>query len=237
MNILCIIPARGGSKSLKNKNILPLLGKPVIAYTIEAALKSKLINKVVVSTDDKKIANVARRYDIQVIMRPKQYATDSAPIQHALRHAVRYLKKTDNYTPEIVVWLQANVPIRKEGKIDKVIMKLMRSGADSAATIYQVNQYPQWMKKINKQGFLKPLFPREKLYRRQDLEPMFLLDGAVIAIREKVLMNEKNGKAIQSFMGKRVAGVLESNEYTLEIDHKDDFGLAEYYLKSYRRKQ
>jgi CMP-N-acetylneuraminic acid synthetase len=78
MNILCIIPARGGSKRLKDKNITPFFGKPIIGYTIEAALQSRLANKIVISTDDEKIARVATKYDIQVVKRPKEYSTDTA---------------------------------------------------------------------------------------------------------------------------------------------------------------
>ena len=188
MNILCIIPARGGSKGLKDKNIKPFFRKPLIKYTIEAAFESKMINKIVVSTDDEKIAKVARKYKTQVVKRPKKYATDSAPIEYALRHAVKYLEKKEGYLPGVVVWLQANVPIRKKGQIDRVIKKLLSSNADSAVTVYAVDQFPQWMKRMDKKGFLSPLFHDFKKYRRQDVEEMYLLDGAIVAIKRKVLM-------------------------------------------------
>ena len=114
MNVLCIIPARGGSKGLRNKNIWPIFGKPLIYYAIKAAKDSKFANKIVVSTDDEETAKAARKYNIRVIKRPEQYATDSAPIELALRHAVEYLKNTEGDLADEVVWLQANIPIRKK---------------------------------------------------------------------------------------------------------------------------
>ncbi|MFH1623367.1 MAG: acylneuraminate cytidylyltransferase family protein, partial [Candidatus Aenigmatarchaeota archaeon] len=105
MDIFGIIPARGGSKRLPDKNILPLAGKPMIAWTIEAALKSRLLTKVCVSTDDANIAAVARQSGALVVDRPAELATDDAPIEAALRHAV----KTLGGKPEIIVWLHANV--------------------------------------------------------------------------------------------------------------------------------
>lgn len=231
MNILCVIPARGGSKGFKNKNVIPLYGKPLIGYTIEAALESKLLNKIAVSTDDKKIAKVATRYKVQVIKRPKKFATDSAPIEDAIRHAVKYLKSNDGYVPEIVVWLQANVPIRKRGQIDKVVRRLMSSRADSAATVYPVSQYPQWMKIMDKQGFLFPLFPGFKRYRRQDVKTLYLLDGAVVAIKRKVLMETAGKRGVHIFMGKKTIAVVQDKKYSIEIDKKEDLELARFILR------
>ncbi|MFH0771196.1 MAG: acylneuraminate cytidylyltransferase family protein [Candidatus Omnitrophota bacterium] len=230
MNILCVIPARGGSKGLKDKNIIPVCGKPLIGYTIEAALGSKLVNRITVSTDDNKIKKAAFGYGIQVIERPKKYSTDSAPIEEALRHAIRHLERNYNYSPEIVVLLQANVPIRKSGQIDIVINKLLSSRADSAVTVYAVNQLPQWMKTMNKAGFLSPLLPGIKSYRRQDIEPLYLLDGAIVAMRTETLMGTEGKKGVHVFMGDRVVGVIQERIYSLEVDDKDDLDLVNFYL-------
>ena len=135
---------------------MPIFGKPLIYYAIKAAKDSKFANKIVVSTDDEEIAKAARKYNIQVIKRPAQYATDSAPIELALRHAVEYLKNTEGYLADVVVWLQANIPIRKSGQVDNVMRKLMSSKADSAVTVYPVSQLPQWMKRMDEKGFLSP---------------------------------------------------------------------------------
>lgn len=234
MNILCIIPARGGSKGLKNKNIMPFSGKPLIGYTIEAASESKLINRIVVSTDDKRIARVAQRYKTQVIDRPKKYATDSAPIEYALRHAVKYLEEKEGYAADIVIWLQANVPIRKKGQIDKVLRKLLSSKADSVVTVYPVTQFPQWMKTMDKNGFLKPLFPSVKEYRRQGIEKTYLLDGSIVAIKKKALMKTSDMKGVHVYMGKKVLGVIQDSMYTVEIDDCESLDLAEFFLSKKR---
>jgi len=231
MNILCVIPARGGSKGLKNKNIKHLLGRPLIAYTIEAALKSKLANKVAVSTDDPKIARVAERYGVQVIDRPKKYATDTAPIELALRHSVSYLKAEENYVTDIIVWLQANLPVRKTGQIDNVIKKLISGNADSAVTVSPVEQFPQWMKKMDKRNFLHPLVNNSKHYRRQDIKPLYRLDGAIVAIKAKVLMSTKNLRGVHVFLGKRTIGVIQDKKYSIEIDSKEDFELVKHTFK------
>lgn len=232
MNVLCIIPARGGSKGLRNKNILPVFGKPLIYYTIKAAKDSKLANKIVVSTDDDEIAEAARKYDIQVIKRPKKYATDTAPIELALRHAVEYLKGAEDYVADVVVWLQANIPIRKSGQIDNVVRKLINSKADSAVTVYPVTQFPQWMKRMDAKGFLSPFLKGAYKYRRQDVEPTYLLDGAIVAIRTAVLMNTRGKTGVHVFMGNKIAGLIQEKEYTVEVDDKESFDLVKLILKN-----
>jgi len=230
MNILCVIPARGGSKGLRRKNILPFFGKPLIYYTIKAAQESRLVNKIVVSTDDHEIGNVAGRYGVQIIKRPKNYATDSAPIELALRHAVLEMCKKSGFAADIVVWLQANIPIRKKGQVDQVVNKLINSKADTVATVYSVSQLPQWMKKMDKNGFLTPLFINASKYRRQDVEPFFLLDGAIVAMRTKILMGTKGKKGVHVFMGKKIAGVVQDRKYSQEVDDKESLDLARLYF-------
>jgi N-acylneuraminate cytidylyltransferase/CMP-N,N'-diacetyllegionaminic acid synthase len=232
MNILCIVPARGGSKRLKDKNVIPFFGKPIIAYTIEAALQSHRVNKIVISTDDGKIARVAMQYDIQVVKRPKEYSTDTAPIEQALRHVVRLLKGEEGYLADIVVWLQANIPIRKKGQIDQVLREMIRKGADSAVTVYPVSQYPQWMKRMDRKGLLSPFLKNVKTYRAQDVEPMYLLDGAIVAMKRSVLMRSENRSGVHTFLGKRMVGIVqEDRKYSIEVDDGDDLNLARYYFK------
>ena len=231
MSILCIIPARGGSKRLKDKNVIPFFGKPIIGYTIEAALQSRLVNKIVISTDDEKIARVARKYDVHVVERPKEYSTDTAPIEQALRHVARFLKDEKGYLADIVVWLQANIPIRKKGQIDEVLREMIRKGADSAVTVYSVSQYPQWMKRMDKKGLLSPFLKNVKTYRAQDVEPLYLLDGAVIAMKRNVLMRSENRSGVHIFLGKRMVGIVQKErKYSIEVDDTDDLRLATYYF-------
>ncbi len=227
MNVLTIIPAREGSKGVKNKHIKQLLGKPLVAYTIEAALESKLTDKIVVSTDDKKIAKVSRKYGIQVIDRPAKYATDTAPIEWALRHAVRYLERNERYFADIVVWIQANVPIRKKGQIDKVIQKLIDTGADSVITVTEVTQRPEFMKKMVSGDKIIHL-AKPKKYRRQDYaEPLYVADGAVIAMKKDVLMKTEGMTGAHVYLGDDIRGIVEEPKYAVEIDEPFDFDVAE----------
>jgi CMP-N,N'-diacetyllegionaminic acid synthase len=168
MNIVGIIPARGGSKGVKNKNILDLCGKPVIGYAIEAALNASSLDKVVVSTDSEKIASVVRKlYDVEVIMRPVELAKDDSPIEEALLHAVEYLRENQNYNSDIVAWMQANVPIRQDGIIDVVVNKLINSDADSCVTCYEIEQMPEWMNIINEKERLELISKDIGAIRRQ----------------------------------------------------------------------
>lgn len=237
MNILGIIPARGGKQQLANKNILSLLGRPVIAYTMLAAQRSSSIDRLVVSTENRDIASVAKQFNVEVVDRPSELALDTSPIEDSLRHAVEYLKKEDNYQADIVVQMQANVPIRKEGIIDEVINKLIDTDADSVATVYPVDQCPQWMKRIDKDGYLRPFCSSKKEYRRQDIEQMYLLDGAVITTKREVLMETMGMKGVHLYMGKNILGVIQDKKYAIEIDTQEDFFIAELFLKTMKTKE
>lgn len=237
MNILGVIPARGGKQQLPNKNILPLLGRPVIAYTILAAQRSSLIDRLVVSTENRDIASVAKQLNVEVVDRPSELALDTSPLEDSLRHAVEYLEKEDNYQTDIVVQMLANVPVRKGGIIDEVINKLIDTDADSVATVYPVDQYPQWMKKMDKDGYLRPFLPLTKEYRRQDIEQMYLLDGAVIAIKRDILMETVGMKGVYLYTGRNVLGIIQNKRYAIEIDTQEDFSIAESFLKIVNTKE
>lgn len=234
MNILGIIPARGGSKSFPKKNIQMLLGKPLIAYTIIAAQKSRLIGRLVVSTDDEEIMEISHRYGVEVITRPVELAADDSPIDDALRHSITYLKQKEGYNPDIVVQMQANVPVRKEGMIDTVINKLINSGADSAVSIYEVDQRPEVMKRLKGDR----LFPRYRLpkgYRRQDFQKLYLLDGAVMAIKTEALFRTMGDKRAHAYLGDDICGVIEEKFYAIEIDSPEDIIVAKAILQTLRK--
>ena len=235
LKVLGIIPARGGSKTVPKKNLRFLLGKPVIAYTILAAKESKYIDRLIVSTEDREIASVSESYGVEVIKRPRELSKDKSPIENALRHAVTYLEKRENYYPDIVALMQANVPVRKKGTIDRVISKLTNTKADSVVTIYEISQRPEWMKTIQKNR-LKPYIPLPKEYRRQDLLPLYLLDGAVIAIRKKVLMKTTGQSGAHRFLGKNIGFIIEEPIYSVEIDNQWDLLLAEFILSNLKIK-
>lgn len=239
MHILGIIPARGGSKGLKDKNILELNGKPLIGYTIEAVLNAKLLNKVVVSTDSDKIANLAKSmYGIEVVKRPSEFARDDSPIEEALLHAVEYLEREKEFKADIVVWMQPNVPIRKDGIVDAVVKELINSDADSCVTCYEAHQIPEVMKVMDKKGRLVPVFKDVSGIRRQEFPKRYLLDGSVTALRVENLFKSRGIRKAHVYLGKEIIPVIQENKmYSLEIDMPEDVLLAKYYMKQITAKK
>ncbi|GMT49118.1 MAG: hypothetical protein IEMM0008_0657 [bacterium] len=231
MKVLGIIPARGGSKGVKNKNILEIKGKPLIGYTIEAALQAQLLDRMVVSTDSKMIADVVKKhYKIEVIMRPPELAQDDSPIEEALLHSVEHLKESGFHT-DIVVWMQANVPIRKGGMIDEVVDKLIHSDADSCVTCYEADQIPEWMKVIDEKGYLKPWVQGSDGIRRQEVPVRYLIDGSVLAMKAENLIQTKGIRKPHVYLGQTVIPVLhQDRKYTLEVDIQDDIDLIQYFM-------
>jgi N-acylneuraminate cytidylyltransferase/CMP-N,N'-diacetyllegionaminic acid synthase len=232
MKILCVIPARGGSKGVKNKNIKLLKGKPVLAYSIEDALAAKTVDLTVVSTEDPMIAEVATNLGVKVINRPAEFAQDTSPIYFALRHAVECVASEEGWTPDITVWLQANVPLRENDLVDQVVQKLINNfnKADTVSTVHKTHRYPEWMK-IQVNGLLEFREKAEKLqYTRQVLDDIYLHDGSVAAIKTSVLMDDSlEKKDVHFYMG-RIMPFIHEFPYTIEIDHEEDFILLEYIL-------
>ncbi|HOY09686.1 MAG TPA: acylneuraminate cytidylyltransferase family protein [Candidatus Omnitrophota bacterium] len=233
MNVLCVIPARGGSRRAPMKHVRDLCGKPLIAYTVEMALKSRLCNKVVVSTDNDEIGAVAGRYGAEVIMRPAELARDTSPFDDALRHALQAEEEAGGKTFDIVVALQANVPIRKDGEIDEAVQKLVsREDGTAVATAYAIDQRPEWMKILDPEsGLIRPFIPSAHAFRMQDLPTLYLLDGAVIVLRRGPLLAAAGVLKVHAYMGDRVALLVHDERYATEIDHEQDFLKAEFYMK------
>ncbi|MDI6785191.1 MAG: acylneuraminate cytidylyltransferase family protein [bacterium] len=233
MNVLCVIPARGKSKRVPNKNIRMLLKRPLIAYTIEKAKESKICKRVVVSTNDLEIAKVAREYNVDVVMRPDDLSQDTSPIDDALRHVVRFYNQKENFMADIVVLLQANNPIRRKGEIDKVIKRLIEiDDATAVVTGYLVDQRPEWMKIVaSKTGRIEPFMEPTNLYRKQDLPELYLIDGSVLAVRAQTLMETEKIRTAHAFLGSNVYIIVHDAKYSIEIDEEKDFEQAEYYLR------
>jgi CMP-N-acetylneuraminic acid synthetase len=222
-NILAIIPARGGSKRIPKKNIKKLAGKPLICYSIESAIGSSHINRIVVSTDDESIARISKRQGVEVIMRPEHLAQDKTLIVPVLQHAVKVLEG-QGYFPEFVVLLQPTSPLRSSKEIDYAINKLISEGGDSAETFCEVKEHPASMFRIVT-GVAVP-FDRANLRKRsQDLPLLFRETGAVYVVKRDLLM--KKG----SLYGKRHIPVIVSRERSVDIDEEIDFSIAELIMK------
>ncbi|MEK7178867.1 MAG: acylneuraminate cytidylyltransferase family protein, partial [Patescibacteria group bacterium] len=160
---IAVIPARGGSKGFPGKNIIPLGGKPLIAWSIEAAKKSKLVERVIVTTDDEKIASIAREYGAEVpFIRPAELAQDDTPPDPVLKHVLQFLEEKEGVSPEIIVWLEPPCPFRTPQEIDEAIVALKNdSDADSLRSVIEPFQNPFKSWTIDENGYLSPLIKVE----------------------------------------------------------------------------
>jgi len=221
---LGVITARGGSKRLKRKNALLLLGKPLIAYVIEAAKKSKLLDRVIVTTDDEEIANTAKEYGAEVpFMRPDELATDTASSEDVVRHAVEWLEKNEGYNCDFVVTLQPTSPLVDGSHIDTCIEKMTELNCDSVISVIETPYPPYWMYKENADR-LKPFLQDKIEYdnkHRTELEKTYQANGAVYVTKRDVLMNENR------IIGKDCGFIVMNRKDSIDIDTIYDFKVAE----------
>ncbi|MBA7672764.1 CMP-N,N'-diacetyllegionaminic acid synthase [subsurface metagenome] len=226
--ILGIIPARGGSKSIPKKNTRLLLGKPLIAYTIEVALKSKFVDRVIVSSDDKDTVEIAKKYGAEVpFIRPRELALDTTPMVLVLQHAVGFLEERENTNLDYVLLLQPTAPLRLVEDIDNALKKLMETGADSVISVSQVdNVHPILMKRIENDLILPYCIEEKEGTRRQDYSPpAYMRNGAIYVVKRDILMNN------DSVWGKISRPYIMPPERSVCIDSELDFKLVEILLQ------
>lgn len=221
-----MIPARGGSKGIPRKNIRLLGGKPLIAWTIEAARQSRLLSRVILSTEDEEIAAVARQWGVEVpFLRPAELAQDDTPTLPVVEHAVRELQRQGN-SFDAVCLLQPTAPLRKAAWIDGCIRLLEETGADAVVTVCRIpaEYHPWWSLMKDDQGWLRFSSGGAVPARRQDLPPAFYREGSVYVTRSRVILEEK------SLYGSRLAGWEVSSEETVNLDAESDWRRAEWLL-------
>jgi len=224
-SILAIIPARGGSKGTPRKNVRLLCGKPLIAYTIEAALSSKLIDRVVVSTEDEEIAKVSKKYGAEVLERPEELAQDDTPSLPVYQHAIRYLEEVKDYHPEIIVVLQPTSPLRIVEDIDRAIEEFLEAKYDSIASVCEVEHPPQWMYTLAGNRLKPVIKDAEKVVRRQDAPKVYRLNGAVYVTSRDIIMKENR------VLGRDTKAYIMPLERSIDIDTELDFKLAELLMR------
>jgi len=230
LQVLGIIPARKGSRGLPGKNIRDLLGKPVIAYTIEAALAAQRLDAVLVTSDDEQVEKICRSYNVTFIDRPPDLAGDTAPIDRALRHACRQWISRGHSAPDLVVLLYANIPVRAEGVIDRAIDHLADSGADSVQTMAPVGKFhPYWLYQLNQDRAAK--YIDNNIYQRQKLPPLYSIDGAVAVVRYDTLMAAADSEDPHAFWGSDKRALVQPDHETIDIDSAGDFYRAEAALR------
>lgn len=213
---LAVIPARAGSKGVSGKNIKLLAGKPLIYYTILEAKKSKYLDRIVVSTDGKKIAALSEQVGVEVVMRPKKLATAKARTELALLHVLEMLKRREGYVPDAVVTLEPTSPMRSHQTIDCSIEAWIKTGADTVVTVAETSSLVGKIKNGQFQ-YLIPDQPR----RRQDREPLYKESSTVYVTGTKALVRTK------SVIGKKPVAVVVGREEALDINNSFDFVLAE----------
>jgi CMP-N,N'-diacetyllegionaminic acid synthase len=223
LEVLAIIPARGGSKGLPRKNIRLIAGEPLIAHTIEQAISARTVGRTTVSTDDEEIAEVAKYYGAEVVMRPTELASDTAASESALVHVLDFLHQQEGYEPDLVVFLQCTSPVRNWGAIDKAVELLVEKNADSLVSVTPWHGFI-WQEE---RGVGRSVnFDPHHRPRRQDLPEEYRENGSIFVFKPWVL------RTYQNRLGGKI--VLYPMDYwsAFEADTEDDFALCEWILKS-----
>lgn len=223
MRILAVIPARGGSKSIPRKNIRDLAGLPLIAYSIRAGQAAAAVDRLVVSTEDAEIAAVSRRFGAEVIERPDVLAQDDTPTRPVIEHAVDALAKAGYERPDAVLTLQPTSPLRTARHIDEAVAIFEADpSADSLVSCVPVPHifHPNSVMKRAEDGSLVPYLPGETITRRQEKEPVFARNGAVIYIT-------RTDRLRNFIFGGRLLSYEMSMEDSIDIDDEDDWRRAE----------
>ena len=223
--ILSLIPARGGSKGIKNKNIIDLNGHPLISYTIKAAIDSKYVDSVVVSTDSLEIANISKECGALVpFMRPNELASDTSKTVDVVIHAIQALKEL-SYKFDVLVLLQPTQPLRDANDVDEAIEVFFESGLRGVASISLVDDNPMLIRTLNDDGTVASLLGVNSTCRRQDMPDYYRVNGCIYINKiEEVTVKT-------SFNDNPIGYVMEQN-HSVDIDEMKDLVVAEYYLKN-----
>ena len=230
MKIFAFIFARGGSKGIKNKNTKTFAGKPLLYHSIKFAKKMKFINKVFVSSEDKKILKIAKKNKASIINRPKNLAGDKSPEWLSWRHAIKYLNKKKFFF-DIMLIIPCTAPLRSRTDIVKCIKKLNRT-TDIVVTKTDTSRHPAFnMVQLNKKGNLKPYISSKKIFtRRQDLPKIYNLCTVAYVTRPKYVLKKEH-----IFQGK-VNFVNIPQSRSIDIDSETDFKIAELLFKKRHNK-
>jgi CMP-N-acetylneuraminic acid synthetase len=230
-NVVAIIPARGGSKGIPRKNVRLLCGKPLIAYTIEAALSSRLIYRVVVSTEDEEIAEISKNYGAEVIKRPEELARDDSPTIDAVMHVLNWFEERKEFF-DIVVLLEPTSPLRKDNDLDNAISLFIENidKADSLTSLGETHlENPHIMKRVEG-GVVKPFIENsECFHQRQQLPKVYFPYGVVYISKVETL------KKYRTFYQERTIPYFIERWQNYEIDDIYDFICVEAILR-YRSK-
>jgi len=219
--ILAIIPARGGSKGLPRKNILDLAGKPLIAWTIEASLKSRYINKTIVSSDDEEILAISKKYGADIIRRPDEFSTDLASSEVVVKHAIESVNEKFDY----IVLLQPTSPLRSFEDIDNAFEFLFKKNATALISVKEYNNKILKAFKEKGNGFIEGISNNQYPFtRRQDLPKVYMSNGAIYII-QVIEFNKSN-----SFFTDKTISYIMKDIKSLDIDNMEDLEKIKGYM-------
>jgi len=227
MKVLAIIPARGGSKGIPNKNIKLLNDKPLIQYTIEVANNSKYIDDVVVSTDSDTIASISMELGVQVIKRPSELSGDTALVVDAVRYTIDSLEK-EQKVYDIFLLLEPTSPLRTKEIIDECIEKFLNDKVESVTTFTEVSVPPHRIWRLKDQSVEPFIDDANPWLPRQKLEIGYQLNGLVYALRTTSF---KNMKKSNSLLTEKITPVITTRNISIDIDDMDDFRYVEFLMK------
>ncbi|MDD2236880.1 MAG: acylneuraminate cytidylyltransferase family protein [Kiritimatiellae bacterium] len=227
MSILGLITARGGSKGIPRKNIVDLGGKPLIAWTIEAAQQSQSIDRVLVSTDDEEIADVARSSGAEVpFMRPEKLARDGSAHIPVIQHALQWIKQDEGALPDFVCLLQPTSPFRTSAHIDAAVQLLHEKKADAVVSVCEAKTHPFLTRKLDENGLLQPFMSIPSGYlRRQDFPPAYEINGAIYLCRSRIVTEQG------TLLPEKTGAFVMDEKASLDIDTPDDLERARSALR------
>jgi CMP-N-acetylneuraminic acid synthetase len=231
LSVLAVVPARGGSKGIPRKNLQLLAGRPLVAHAVEAGLSASLVSRVICSTDDPEIADVARAAGAEVpFLRPAHLAQDASEDWPVFMHVLDWLDHNDGWHPDLVVNLRPTSPLRTPRHVDDAIELLLETGADSVKAVCLARQHPHKMWLRQDDGLIQPYLKTDFRLRRgpdvprAELEDVYWQNGVVDVTRRTVIVDQK------VMIGKRAAGLVTRPEEAIDIDTPLDLALAELLL-------
>lgn len=221
MSLLALIPARGGSKGIPRKNIRPFCGKPLLQWTIDAALAAPSVDRVVVTTDDPEIAEIALAGGAEVpFLRPPELASDTAPGIAPVLHVLQQLPDVSD-----LLLLQPTSPLRRVEDIEAIVALRRQAGNDAIVSVSSSSKHPAWMFSLSKDRVLQPLIDKSDVACRQQLPPAYALNGALYLASRTFLEREK------SFFGVQTLGYVMSPEHSVDIDTPLDWQWGEFLMQ------
>ena len=231
MNILGVIPARRGSKGIPRKNVVDLMGKPLISYMIEAALKSQLISRLIVSTDCLEFARIAESCGAEVpFIRPKELAQDHISAIYVIQHALKYFDEK-LFKPDYLVSLQPTSPLVSPKDIDRCLQLMIESNCDSCFTMKKIEEYhPTRMYGMDDNKVILKPYTSEAHLQRQEREPVYKLDGAVI-VRKRILLERFNEQDLA--FGEDRRGIVVPWYRAVDINEPLDLIIVESIMNRY----